>query len=101
MRRALWLLALTPSLLAMAAQPWEKGVLVEVGAYPLVKLGIERSDGAVMAIRPAEAGKGLDQAALKRLRRQLGHEIRYRAAGYADSPAYGREVILQQAEAER
>lgn len=32
MRRALWLLALTPSLLAMAAQPWEKGVLVEVGA---------------------------------------------------------------------
>ncbi|AOZ51517.1 hypothetical protein [Chromobacterium vaccinii] len=99
--RALWLLALLPSLLAMGGQPWERGVLVEVGAYPLVKLGIERSDGAVLAIRPAEPGKGLDQAALKQLRRQLGHSIRYRAAGYAESPVYGREVILQGAEAER
>ncbi|AXE30383.1 hypothetical protein DK842_11000 [Chromobacterium phragmitis] len=101
MRRALWLLALLPSLLAMASPPWERGVLVEVGAYPLVKLGIERSDGEVLAIRAAEPGKGLDRAAVNTLRRQLGQRVRYRAAAYASSPVYGREVILSQAESDR
>ncbi|OHX13749.1 hypothetical protein [Chromobacterium sphagni] len=94
-RWPLW--CLLPWLMAMATAPWEQGTLVAVGAQPLLRLGIARG-GEVLTIRPAGDGQGVDRARLRQLRPQTGQRIRYRVAGEASSPAYGREVILRQVE---
>nr|WP_199066683.1 hypothetical protein [Chromobacterium sp. ASV5] len=98
MIRKAWLALALPLLLAMASPPWEQGTLVAVGASPLIRLGVERSDGVVLTLRPAEAGQGVDQAQLRALQGQTGRKVRYRVARCDNAPAFGKAVILRQVE---